>query len=255
MLPSNSHISLKIFVKQMLTLDDAVLPMTYPEEATKELERAVTKLGLRGALIDNSLDNMTHYDGERFWPFWAMAEKLDVPIYLHPKFPPREVQEQRYAGNYSAKAMVGFATGLWGWHQDVGLHFLKLCAAGVFDRFPGLKLILGHMGEMVPFMLDRVERIPFLKFEGMQSTPKQVWARNVWVTTSGMFSLEPLATVLKTTRVERVLYSIDYPFEDIHLGPRFLEELARSGMVTKEELDMIAYKNAEGLLGLEGVVA
>ncbi|KAK7750256.1 hypothetical protein SLS62_007773 [Diatrype stigma] len=234
----------------------AVLPMTYPEEAAKELERAVTELGFCGALIDNSLDDMTHYDGERFWPFWATAERLGVPIYLHPKYPPQDVIQSRFAGNYGPGATSGFASALWGWHENVGLHFLKLCAAGVFDRFPKLKIILGHMGEMVPFMLDRIERMPFLKSEkNLRKTPRQAWADNIWITTSGMFSLEPLATVLKTTKVERILYSIDYPFEDISLGPKFIEELARSGVVTKEELDMIAYKNAEALLGLEGVLA
>lgn len=112
--------------------------MTYPEEATKELERAVTELDLRGALIDNSLDDMTHYEGPQFWPFWAMAEKLSVPIYLHPKFPPRSAYQQRgSAGHYSGVVAVGLATALWGRHQDAGLHFLKLCAAGVFDRFRG----------------------------------------------------------------------------------------------------------------------
>lgn len=101
---------------------------------------------------------------------------------------------------------------------------------------------------MMPFMLDRIERLPFLQSERVTKSLKQVWNDNIWVTTSGMFSLNPMATLLKLTQVEHILYSVDYPFESNELGWKVIEELDMSDVVTKEELGMIVYKNAEKLL-------
>lgn len=102
------------------------LPMAYPKEAAEELERAVKELRFLGALIDNHLEDMTHYDYERFWPVFAMTEKLDVPIYLHPSPPSPEWVHPEFAGNYSSKCALGLSTAAWGWHENVGLHILKL---------------------------------------------------------------------------------------------------------------------------------
>ncbi|KAF3771088.1 hypothetical protein M406DRAFT_36423 [Cryphonectria parasitica EP155] len=228
----------------------AVLPMAHPKEAAEELERAVKHLGLLGALVDNHLEDGTHYDDEKFWPVFEAAERLDVPIYPHPTPQTQETVEKYYAGNYPPHVAIALSSGAWGWHENVGLHFLKLYSAGVFDRFPKLKLILGHMGEMVPYYLDRAIRLPLFKMKHVNRSLKEVWDENVWVTTSSMFSLNPLATLLRNTKIDRIMYSIDYPFEKMELGPRFLEELAGSGMVTPEELEMITHKNAERLLKL-----
>jgi len=121
------------------------------------------RTSLLGALIDNYLENITQYDDEKFWPVLAIAEKLDVPIYLHPFPPSPEVVKKAFMGNYSMQAAFGFSTAAWGWHENVGLHVLKLYKASLFVRFPGLKIVIGRMGRMMPFMLDRVERMPFLK--------------------------------------------------------------------------------------------
>ncbi|KAN0098477.1 amidohydrolase 2 [Hyaloscypha variabilis] len=235
----------------------AVLPLAYPEEAARELERAVKELGLLGALIDNHLEDMTHYDDERFWTVFAMAENLDFPIYLHPSPPSSEIVQKGFMGNYSMQATFGLSTAAWGWHENVGLHVLKLYAVGLFDRFPCLKILIGHMGEMMPFMLDRIERMPFLKSGGgeegatLRKSLKAAWDENIWVTTSGMFSLNPMATLLKTTQIERILYSVDYPFENNEHGWKFIEELKRSGVVTQEELEIIVHGNAAKLLKLQ----
>ncbi|KAI1325577.1 2-amino-3-carboxymuconate-6-semialdehyde decarboxylase [Xylariaceae sp. FL0255] len=230
----------------------AVLPMAHPEEAARELERAVKDLGLLGALVDNHLRDGTHYDDEKFWPVFAMAEKLDVPIYLHPAPPIESDMKSRFNGNYSVPVAMGLATGAWGWHENVGLHVLKLYAAGLFERHPNLKIIIGHMGELMPCMIDRVERLEF--FKKMAATRnksmRKVWAENIWITTSGIFSPNPLATILKTTPVEHIMYSVDYPFESNVTGREFLEQLADSDVLTREESEMIAYKNAEKLFKL-----
>lgn len=126
------------------------LPMEEPAAAAVELERCVTDLGFVGALIAAHMNNGSYFDTSAFYPLWETAERLNVPIYLHPAFPlPDEAKEAYYGGNYTAMQQFGLSTFMWGWHQEVGLHFLRLVAAGVFDMFPRLKMVLGHDGEMV----------------------------------------------------------------------------------------------------------
>lgn len=158
----------------------AALHMSDPEEASRELERAVTRLGLLGAMIDNHLPDMTHYDSKKFWPVFETAERLGVPIYFHPAPPSDRVLSERYQGNYSEVAAIGLSTGNWGWHEDEGLHVLKLFAAGLFKQYPKLKIILGHMGEMIPMMIDRVDQGPFFRRAGLGNF-RDAWEKNIWV--------------------------------------------------------------------------
>lgn len=231
----------------------SALPMGEPEKAAEELEYSVKELKFPGALIPNHT-NGEYYDSEKYWPVFQKAQELDVPIYLHPAYPTEALSDMRYKGNYSdSKALDLSAYGL-GWHQEVALHFMRLYASGLFDRFPKLKLIIGHMGEMLPYQLDRM----FVKLRwsvadeviGRRSL-REVWDNNLWITTAGMFSLSPMACLLRTTKVDRILYSVDYPFARNEDGLAFIEALQKSGMVTEQELDSIAYKNAEKLLGIK----
>jgi predicted TIM-barrel fold metal-dependent hydrolase len=235
----------------------AFLPMADPAAAAAELERVVTKLGLVGALIDNRLANGSYYDGYQFWPVWAMAEKLNVPIYIHPSLPdPSEVTDIG-TGIYAPAAPLNFplftsadlGTAAWGFHDTTGLHFLRLYTAGVFATFPNLKIILGHMGEMVPYMLERSDS--FLSPRNTsQASLIDVYAKNVWITTAGFFSLNPMGTVLRNTAIDRIMYSVDYPFSSGADGNTFMMSLRTSGLVTGDEWRAIAYGNAEKLLKL-----
>ena len=120
----------------------ACLSMAEPQAAAEEIE--------------NHLPDGSFYDSPQFDPVFAAAQDLDVPLYIHPSFPTTKDNEAKYAGNYGRDAQLFLATAVWGWHADVGLHGLRLFAGGVFDRFPRLRLIPGHMGEMLPYMLDRI---------------------------------------------------------------------------------------------------
>ncbi|KAI1472066.1 amidohydrolase 2 [Daldinia caldariorum] len=228
----------------------AALPMAFPREAAAELERAVKELRLFGAMIDSHLGDMTHYDSEKFWPVFEMAVILDVPIYIHPALPPEFVQKGLYSGNYSTVAAQGLATGGWGWHQDVGLHVLKLYSAGLFARYPRLKIIIGHMGELLPIMIDRVDSTPFFK-QGVSEPFRDVWDRNIWVTAGGIFSVRTLEMVLKITKKDRILYSIDTPFGKSIDGWNYLQKLATDSSLSKEDLDMFAFGNAVKLFKLD----
>ncbi|KAK6000907.1 hypothetical protein QM012_002990 [Aureobasidium pullulans] len=229
----------------------ALLPMATPADAAVELERCVKQHKYVGALINNHC-NGTFYDGESFRPVFAKAEELDVPIYIHPTFAADEWMPH-YRGNFGEKAAQMMSIAAWGWHSETGLHVLRLWASGLFDSFPNLKIIIGHMGEMLPYQLDRIMSTSALWAPDNKRSLSEVWNENFWITTSGMFSLAPLSCLLRTCAKDRILYSVDYPFSGNDKGLRFIEEVQKSGMVSDEELELICYKNAEKLLGVKAV--
>jgi predicted TIM-barrel fold metal-dependent hydrolase len=226
----------------------AVLPMC-PEcvkDAVTELKRTVRELGFVGALIDNHYLGQ-HFDGEVYRPFWQAAQDLGVPIYLHPTWPSPDMVGRYSGGNVSSTAVAHMGTVSWGWHSDTGLHIQKLFAAGVFEDFPKLKIIIGHYGEMLPFMLERIGNLS-KQWGHRKRSFMQVYNENIWITTSGVWSFNPLATMLLNTKVERIMYSVDYPFASNEAGLGIMEQLRKSGLVTEKEFEMIAHGNAEALL-------
>lgn len=231
----------------------ASLPMGHPEEAAGELQRmcsGATGVKFVGALVESHTEAGRYYEGPEYDVLWRIAsETLDVPIYIHPTWPSDDVYD---AGFRSATVPDGITLAIsaygFGWHSDVAMHIIKLFGAGVFDRFPKLKIIIGHFGEMIPFMLQRIERTS-ARWE-ISRTFRQVWDENLWLTTSGNWSLDPLATILRNTKKDRILYSVDYPFAATEDGLKWLEELEASGLVSTEELEGIRWKNASNLLKL-----
>jgi predicted TIM-barrel fold metal-dependent hydrolase len=142
---------------------------------------------------------------------------------------------------------------MWGWHSEVGLHVLRLHAAGAFDKFPRVKIILGHFGEMMPFMLHRIRDQE--RLSGVRRRPfLQVWDENIWITTSACWSLDPMRCILANTKIDRIMYSIDYPFTTNEEGLKWFQELEQSGLVNPEQLELIGYRNAERLLGVTAPV-
>ena len=225
----------------------AMLPMSEPSEAAKELERCVKELGFVGALVENHLEGV-FYDDERFWVVFERAQRLNVPIYIHPTFAADSMMEY-YKGNYDDSVALDLSAYGWSWHTETGLHILRLFASGLFDRFPKLKIVIGHMGEMLPFQLDRV--FAASQRWGRNRPLREVWRENIWITTSGMFSLNPLQCLLNTTSIDHVLYSVDYPFSTNEKGFEFFQEIEKSGLISDKDLELFAYKNAENLLGVK----
>jgi predicted TIM-barrel fold metal-dependent hydrolase len=226
----------------------AALPILDPVLAATELSRCVQELKFVGALIPNHA-NGRFFDDEFFWPIFERAQELDIPIYLHPAFP-SATRKPFFEGNFNDAAAVAMSAYVWDWHASVGLHFFRLFASGLFDKYPRLKLIFGHMGEMIPFMIDRAERyVP--RWGPRNRGIRTVWDENIWITTSGIFTLGPFACLLRTTRMERILYSVDYPLEDNKDGRAFFEAVESSGLLNEEDLKMFAYGNAERLLKIK----
>ncbi|KAH8696762.1 putative 2-amino-3-carboxymuconate-6-semialdehyde decarboxylase [Talaromyces proteolyticus] len=226
----------------------ATLPMGDAAAATEELERCVKELGFLGALVCNHARG-EFYDGKRYHQFFAKLQELDVPLYLHPTNAWKDTSAH-YEGNYRQEVSIALGGYLWGWHSETGLHFLRLFHGGLFDKFPKLKIVLGHNGEMLPFMIDRINNF-YSRHPDQTRSLMTVWNENIWITTSGMFTVTPFATLIRSTSVDRILYSIDYPFEDNKDGQEFLKKLKRSGFVTDEEMEKICYKNAEKLLNFK----
>ena len=190
-------------------------------------------LGFVGALIDNHA-NGKHFDSAEYDVLWVKACALDVPIYLHPTRPSAGMAEASI-GAYSEPVSISLGAAGWGWHGDVGLHILKLFCANVFDRFPALKIIIGHMGGTLPFMLERC--YDMVDWGPHERPLRQVWDENIWITTSGAWSLAPIKCILENTKVERIIYSVDYPFETNEKGREWFEQL-----------EMVVYGNAQRLL-------
>jgi predicted TIM-barrel fold metal-dependent hydrolase len=137
------------------------------------------------------------------------------------------------------------ATGAWGWHAEAGLHVLRMVVTGVFDRHPGLRLIIGHCGEMVPFILARIDAM--LRVDGLALKPSEYFTRNIWVTTSGLFSIPPVMCTIGVLGIDRVLFSVDYPFGSNAAGRALLDILP----VSPDDKAKIAGGNAERVLGLK----
>ncbi|KAI0587783.1 amidohydrolase family protein [Pyrenophora tritici-repentis] len=224
----------------------AVLPMSLPDEAAIELNRSVTTLGLKGAMIWNHLKDGTYYDALRFDPVFAMAQELDVPLYLHPAAATADIASKLFAGNYPAAVAGRLGTNSWGWHVDVGTQILRLYSAGLFDRFPKLKLIIGHNGEGLPMFIDRVDSTGLRN----DTTFNRVWSTNIWSTTSAFFTVRQFEQLRQVSPVDGIMFSIDYPFSRNTDGWAFVEKLAQAQVLSDENMDMFAYKNAEKLLKL-----
>jgi uncharacterized protein len=162
----------------------AALPTADPPAAADELERAVRQHGFVGAMINGHCQGRC-LDDEFFWPILESAEALGVPIYLHPTPPPQQVVELLYAGNYSPLVTEALSTWGWGWHIETAIHILRLILSGAFDRLPKLQFIVGHMGEVLPFMLPRLDNTLPLALTGLQRGLADYLRHNVHYTFSG----------------------------------------------------------------------
>ncbi len=224
----------------------AMLPMADSDAAVEELTHCVKNLGFVGTLVPNHARG-TYYDGDEYLQPFAKAVELDVPIYLHPT-PPTPAKRQEFIGNYSEEVTTVLSCQGWNWHADVAVHLLRLYAAGIFDKLPKLRIIIGHMGEMLPMMVDRIQARLGHIWKERQRTFIEVWRQNVWITISGMPYLGPFLALLKSTTPDKILFSVDYPFEDNVELANFMHVLRSSGVVNEEELEGIMYRNAESLL-------
>jgi 2,3-dihydroxybenzoate decarboxylase len=182
-----------------------------PERAARELERSVKTKGLKGGVI-NSHSRGEYLDDRKFWPIFEVLQAMDVPLYIHPRDPAPQMAKPL--------DVPGFKVG-WSWAVETGTHVIRLIGNGVFDQFPRLRIVIGHMGEGLPFYLDRIDNRYYWEHEmagtapRLKRKPSDYVRENVVVTTSGMNYAPPLLMTIQMLGIDNVLFAADYPFENV----------------------------------------
>ncbi len=216
-----------------------------PQAAAREIERAVTQLGLKGAVV-NSHTQGEYLDDEKFWDIFAAAEALDVPVYIHPNSPSPQMVEPFLSRCLDA-AIYGFAA-------ETGLHALRLIVSGVFDRFPNLKIVLGHLGEGLPYWLYRIDFmhagiVRSNRSPGalpLRKKPSEYLRDNFYFTTSGMPWEPSISLVQRLFGHDKVMYAMDYPYEYVKEEVDMMDNLP----ITPEQKKMFFQSNAERIFKL-----
>lgn len=219
----------------------SALPLQDPQAAAKELERSVTELGMRGALV-NAHTQGRYLDDPQLRVVWERAEGLDVPLYLHPA--------NGVGTPHVIEGHPELVGPMWSWGTDTASHFLRLVFGGVFDDFPEAKLLLGHMGEGLPYAMWRLDsRWDYHNHHGIElarGNPSEYLRHNLYITTSGVCSAAPLLCALLALGSDHILFGTDYPFEEMAAATAFLE----TAPVSEADRAKIAHLNAERLLRL-----
>ena len=218
----------------------AALPTPDPKAAADELERTVTQLGFKGAMV-HGLTNGVFFDDERFWPIFARAQALDVPLYVHPAVPHSAVVDAYYKDYLHD--FPGLRTAAWGFTVETATQGIRLVLSGVFDAYPDVKIILGHMGEGLPFLLWRIDHA--LSRPGNRPVSfREQFSRHLYITTSGNFSTPALLCSMMELGVDRILFSVDWPFVQNVPGTKWVNDLQLSA----EDKTKILSGNAKRLL-------
>ena len=197
----------------------AMLPTNLPIDAASELRRSVEELGFKGAMI-HGLSSGRMVDEKFFWPIFAEAERLDVPIYLHPALPDKEVTERYYAPYDASHPMLTRAA--WGFGVEAGTQAIRMILSGIFDKHPNLKIILGHLGEAIPFWLPRIQE-SLSRTESQPINFEDIFKSNFWITTSGFFSDHALELCVNTLKLDHILFAIDWPYANNETGVNWLQ--------------------------------
>ncbi|MCA8037206.1 amidohydrolase family protein [Burkholderia semiarida] len=227
----------------------ATVALQSPRAAADELERAVKDLGMKGALINGytnigNADTAQYLDEPPVWEFWERVAALDVPVYLHPR-EPLPSQQRIYAGYAS---LVGSA---WGFAHETATHAIRLMLSGLFDRYPRLTVILGHLGEGLPLMLPRLEHRLAMQRNGTGlgnalRPVSEYFSDNFYITTSGHFHTKGLLNTISEIGVDRVLFSADYPYESMETASEWFD----NALVSENDRTKIGRTNAVRLFGL-----
>ena len=203
----------------------ATVPLQDPAAGADELERAVSQLGMKGCMVIGHT-NGRYLDDPGFDPFWERAQALDTPVYLHAADP--MVMPPTYADR---PELIG-AT--WSWTAETAAHTLRIIFGGVFERHPKARLLLGHLGETLPYLLWRLDQRAQAFSQGEAVKPAEIIRNNVAITTAGMFSDEPLACALQGLGEDVVMFSVDHPFESMETASAWLDKAPVSDAVREK---------------------
>jgi 2,3-dihydroxybenzoate decarboxylase len=218
----------------------AALPTADPAASVTELERAVSKLGFKGAMINGHHEG-TFLDDKKFWPIFECAEALDVPIYLHPRNPSPAAMKAYFEGYED----LAFAS--WGYSMDTCTHFLRIVFSGLFDTYPKLKFILGHMGEALPFWIHRFNDHARFSKRGLKKSPRDYLLENLYITCSGNFAIPSFLCAVTAMGIDNLMFAVDWPFESNKVAVEFLKHAPLS----PPDKEKFAHGNAERVLRIK----
>lgn len=221
----------------------ASLPTQDPAAAIVEAKRAITELGFCGVVL-NGHTHGRFLDAPEFDELLGAIAELDVPVYLHPTYPPPEVADV-YFGGLPEDVGKALGTAAWGWHVETGLHVLRLAATGVFARHPSLQIVVGHMGENLPFSLMRADAV-MRRTDPEAPSLADIVRQHVHITICGYITLPPLLCALQVFGADRIMFASDYPFGDPVEHARFLAEAP----ISPTDRNKIGYQNAQQLFRL-----
>lgn len=222
----------------------ATLPTAAPDIAAEELERMVSEHGFSGGYI-NGHNRGRYMDDRFFWPILERAEALKVPLYIHPTMPPEPVIEAYYAG-FSPEVTDVLSRHAWGWHIETAVHVLRLIVSGTLDKFPGLQIVIGHMGEALPFMLPRIDKALSINITKLNRTVADYLRENIYYTFSGFNFTQTFLDLYLQVGADRIMFSADYPYSSMVQARNFLDQLP----VSYTDKMKIAHGTAERLLRL-----
>ena len=224
----------------------ATLPMADPDAAAEELERCVKEHHFCGVLLAGRYKGRFYNEAE-FFPVFAKAAELDVPVSFHPAIIPQEIQDAYYMSDtYSFVVGLELASAGYGWHSEVGIQVVRLILSGIFDKLPNLKIISGHWGETIPAFLERMDAILDKEITGLKKSVSEYYKEHVYLTPSGILSNDQLEYLVKVIGADHILYAVDYPY----VKPDNIYGFLADSNLTEQEKELIAYKNAEKLLHL-----
>ena len=219
----------------------AALPTAVPEAAADELERTVKDHGFKGAML-HGLANGMFLDDKKFWPIYQRAEQLDVPIYIHPSAPQADVA-RIYLSDH-ATAFPRILSAAWGFTMETATLALRMTMSGMFEQYPNLKIILGHLGETLPFLLWRVNNTLTPADQSKSFSFRDVFSNNFWITTSGNFSNPALLCCVMEMGIDRILFSVDWPYVEFREGTEWMKTVP----LCDEDKEKVLSGNARRLL-------
>lgn len=223
----------------------AILPVSFPQKAADELERTVKDYGFKGAMIHGH-SRGRYLDDKYFWPILERAQELGVVIYIHPTAPPEPVIRANYVGNYPREIAGLLSIAGFGWHIETAIHVIRIILSGALDQYPKLQFIIGHLGEGLPFMMPRLERMFPMEVTKLNHPIGAYLRENVHYTFSGFNFTSTFLDLLLEVGVDRIIFSADYPYSSMKEAHDFLDQLP----VSPADKARIAHGNAERLLRL-----
>lgn len=221
-----------------------LLPWSNIEDSVKEVIRIKEELNLQGIILSGrpSMDAI-FLDDKKYYPILETIQKMDIPLYIHPAPPLKEIQDKYYQG---LGQMLSSRLSLygWGWHNEIGVQIIRMILSGVFEKFPKLKIIVGHWGEMVPFFLSRLDQALPKEVTHLSKTISETFKSNIYITPSGIFDYNQLQFCINVLGTDRIIHSVDFPF----ISNQQAKDFILNAPISNEDKNKIAYQNATKLL-------